>query len=537
MTIHLESLRLVSAARAVSSTVSPSSSSSVRLTAARVELLLAVPLMAASVASSNCAISSRRICGSASNAANTALARTSIASTSQRLLLLRVRLLAGPLREPRASGCTNAFLSAFALPPARSAVCRALLLAHCALCPLSLSLSLRRLRARAVAVSGPGACDSSAHRRSKKISTAIADRRGRTDPLSARSVSRAREIAIPSPGVVHRQVTAYANGVYLGHHVGYLHELEWDVTAAVAAAAAGGRSSLAVVLAVDSFHDMTIDPLIGAFDMGEIPSLNARLSSGGAALEGLSGPWGGIWGHVALEWRRRTWLAEMFAQATNATVVATAALHGAPTAGSGDHVQLEVFDCSTGQMVATSTAQLAHALDPATQQLSVRAVIPEADLQRWSPSAPALYNATLTLLSSSAPGSLPAATDSLTVRFGVKDLRIVGHQFVLNGRKIFLSGFGMDSSFADTIAAPSDKAYYLRRWQLAKSFGFNFVRCHSGFYPPELYAAADEVGMFVSPELPIIGDTYYNAALRLNSTFAYHGAWRAVITRFRNHPS
>jgi beta-galactosidase/beta-glucuronidase len=338
-------------------------------------------------------------------------------------------------------------------------------------------------------------------------------------------------------GGVHRQVTAYANGVYLGHHVGYLHELEWDVTAAVAAAAAGGRSSLAVVLAVDSFHDMTIDPLIGAFDMGEIPSLNARLSSGGAALEGLSGPWGGIWGHVALEWRRRTWLAEMFAQATNATVVATAALHGAPTEGSGDHVQLEVFDCSTGQMVATSTAQLDHALDPATQQLSVRAVIPEADLQRWSPSAPALYNATLTLLSSSAPGSLPTATDSLTVRFGVKDLRIVGHQFVLNGRKIFLSGFGMDSSFADTIAAPSDKAYYLRRWQLAKSFGFNFVRCHSGFYPPELYAAADEVGMFVSPELPIIGDTYYNAALRLNSTFAYHGAWRAVITRFRNHPS
>ena len=340
-------------------------------------------------------------------------------------------------------------------------------------------------------------------------------------------------------GGVHRQVTAYANGVYLGHHVGYLHELEWDVTAAVAAAAAGGGSSLAVVLAVDSFHNMTIDPLIGPFDMGEIPSLNGRHPVGDGGLqEGLSGPWGGVWGHVALEWRRPTWLAEAFAQATNATVVATAALHGAaPIEGSGDQVQLEVFDCSTGQMVATSTAQLAHALDPATQRLSVRAIIPDADLKHWSPSAPALYNATLTLLSPSVPGSLPAATDSLTVRFGVKDLRIVGHQFVLNGRKIFLSGFGMDSSFADTIAAPSDKAYYLRRWQLAKSFGFNFVRCHSGFYPPELYAAADEVGMFVSPELPIIGDTYYNAALRLNSTFAYHGAWRAVITRFRNHPS
>jgi hypothetical protein len=90
-----------------------------------------------------------------------------------------VRLLAGPLREPRASGCTNAFLSAFALPPARSAVCRALLLAHCALCPLSLSLSLSLSLPSAgcvhvLSVSGPGACDSSAHRRSKKISTAMA---------------------------------------------------------------------------------------------------------------------------------------------------------------------------------------------------------------------------------------------------------------------------------------------------------------------------------------------------------------------------
>ena len=54
-------------------------------------------------------------------------------------------------------------------------------------------------------------------------------------------------------GGVHRSVTAYANGERLGQHTGYLHELEWDVTKATA-----GKSSLAVVLAVDSFHNNTV---------------------------------------------------------------------------------------------------------------------------------------------------------------------------------------------------------------------------------------------------------------------------------------
>ena len=80
----------------------------------------------------------------------------------------------------------------------------------------------------------------------------------------------------------------------------------------------------------------------------------------------------------------------------------------------------------------------------------------------------------------------------------------MGHQFVLNGRKLFLSGYGYDAPFSDTIAAPSDKAYHLRQARLAKSHGFNFVRCHSHFLPPEFYDALDEVGIFVSPELPVV---------------------------------
>ena len=39
-------------------------------------------------------------------------------------------------------------------------------------------------------------------------------------------------------------------------------------------------------------------------------------------VPGLSGPWGGIWGHVTLETRAPTYLGDLFAHAANATVVA-----------------------------------------------------------------------------------------------------------------------------------------------------------------------------------------------------------------------
>ena len=178
-------------------------------------------------------------------------------------------------------------------------------------------------------------------------------------------------------GGVHRSVTAYANGERLGQHTGYLHELEWDVTKAAA-----GKSSLAVVLAVDSFHNNTvsaaaplrflpqptkkaaaqIDPLMGCFDMGEEPELNNPVGGAGSnpPLVGLSGPWGGIWGHVTLETRAQTWLSDIFARATNATVVASATLSG-PSSAVGS-VRLEVVDCATAATVASSTVPLADVL-------------------------------------------------------------------------------------------------------------------------------------------------------------------------------
>ena len=58
----------------------------------------------------------------------------------------------------------------------------------------------------------------------------------------------------------------------------------------------------------------------------------------------------------------------------------------------------------------------------------------------WSPDSPALFNATLSLLPAATPGDNDATPiDTLGARFGVKDLKIEGPQFILNGKKLFLS--------------------------------------------------------------------------------------------------
>ena len=59
----------------------------------------------------------------------------------------------------------------------------------------------------------------------------------------------------------------------------------------------------------------------------------------------------------------------------------------------------------------------------------------------WSPDSPALFNATLSLLPTATLGDHADATpiDTLGARFGVKDLKIEGPQFILNGKKLFLS--------------------------------------------------------------------------------------------------
>jgi beta-galactosidase/beta-glucuronidase len=84
----------------------------------------------------------------------------------------------------------------------------------------------------------------------------------------------------------------------------------------------------------------------------------------------------------------------------------------------------------------------------------------------------------------------------------MRELEVENGKFLLNGKPIFLRGYGDDCIFPNTIAPPAEPEEYLRRLSTARDYGFNYARHHSWFPPEEYFEVADELGIMVQPEFP-----------------------------------
>lgn len=305
-------------------------------------------------------------------------------------------------------------------------------------------------------------------------------------------------------GGVYRDVHVRVNGRLAGYHLGYVSQFEFDITPYVQ-----GNRSATITLEVNSQQQIDVDPLMGCID---IP-------------DHLFSFWGGIWGHVDLEVRNALWLDELFVQPQLAAdrCLVSARIRG--NTADADTVRLEVF-APDGHKAAERVQPFGPAQGDGTLEIS--ADLPDAP--RWTPETPLLHRARLTLLHGS------QVIDTVETRFGMRQVEIRGTNFYVNGKKYYLNGYGDDCVYPATIAPPSDKQFYLDRLKVAKSYGFNFVRHHSHFLPPEYYEACDELGMFVSPELPIAYMRYFRRAQGAGREL-YRKEWTGAITRYRNHAS
>jgi hypothetical protein len=77
-----------------------------------------------------------------------------------------------------------------------------------------------------------------------------------------------------------------------------------------------------------------------------------------------------------------------------------------------------------------------------------------------------------------------------------------------------------------------DKKYWVNLWKLYKDWGLNYVRFHSWCPPEAAFAAADEVGIYMEPE---VNDWSRFNTLRQDS-FAREES-RNVFKKYGNHPS
>ncbi|MCU0916561.1 MAG: hypothetical protein MUC88_18655 [Planctomycetes bacterium] len=304
-------------------------------------------------------------------------------------------------------------------------------------------------------------------------------------------------------GGVHRNADVWIDGRHVGTHIGYVVPFEYDVTEFVTP----GREA-AITLRVDARRNRDIDPLMGCMD----------------TLDFLYLTWGGVHRGVSLEATGDSWLDDVFVVphvADGSVEVRVTPGHATAAVYRPLRVAVEVRD-QQDQRVAGCDAPL-----PWESTTAVTLRVPDA--RPWSPERPHLYVAHVTCLDGQ------KRLDEKRVRFGLREFRVAGGRFLLNGQPIFLRGYGDDCIYPNTIAPPVDRGEYRKRFQVVKDFGFNFARHHSWMPVEEYLDAADEMGIMLQPEFPIA--YRWDLAAKPETKALYLKLWQEMIRRNRNHPS
>ena len=109
-------------------------------------------------------------------------------------------------------------------------------------------------------------------------------------------------------------------------------------------------------------------------------------------------------------------------------------------------------------------------------------------------------------------------------------LEIIDGRFMADGHPVFLRGKHDACVFPETGHVPMDKASWIKYFQRCKDYGINHVRFHSWCPPEAAFAAADELDIYLQPELPFWGtlegedllDFLTKEGLNIIRTYGHH---------------
>jgi hypothetical protein len=230
---------------------------------------------------------------------------------------------------------------------------------------------------------------------------------------------------------------------------------------------------------------------------------NARLPPVGpshAVDERTQTNWNGIVGKMELLATAPVWLddVQVYPDIESKQAVVRAVIGnitGKPAAG-----QLTV-ECESCKVVRSSTFASQSFKVAAPDRENSQELVYElgGDVPLWDEFQPAMLRLDLRL--ESAAGGV-SHCDERNVNFGMRRFAKRRNQFTINGRPVFLRGKLDCCFFPLTGYPPMDKAGWLRVLSIAKSYGINHYRFHSWCPPRAAFEAADELGMYLQPELP-----------------------------------
>ena len=129
-------------------------------------------------------------------------------------------------------------------------------------------------------------------------------------------------------------------------------------------------------------------------------------------------------------------------------------------------------------------------------------------------------------------------SDSMDIKTALRSFTARRDGFYINGRRTFLRGKHDALLFPLTGYAPMDAESWRKVFSTAKEYGINHYRFHTCCPPEAAFAAADELGIFMQPELPFWGTIKKPETEAEMTELEYlTEEGRRILREFGNHPS
>jgi len=223
--------------------------------------------------------------------------------------------------------------------------------------------------------------------------------------------------------------------------------------------------------------------------------------------------WNGVLGEIALRATDRVWMedAQLFPNvaAREVRVVFTfGSMGGAPARG---HLSLSAKSWNgAAESHEAEPLRVAFEADAQNRYEVVYRLGESARL--WSEFSPELYRLEIGYAGES------GEMDKRTLDFGLRELRTRGTQFTINGLATMMRGRVDCAIFPLTGYAPMDVGSWLKVLKITRDHGLNHVRFHTWCPPRAAFIAADQLGVYLQPELPFWGTLGHGE--RLSGTLA-----------------
>lgn len=217
--------------------------------------------------------------------------------------------------------------------------------------------------------------------------------------------------------------------------------------------------------------------------------------------------WLGITGEIFIEFRSRLRFENI--RLTPDVTAGTVFVSGTITGGDSISLTAEVNGFKLKETVLTS------------ENPSFVYEMPNAEF--WSEHNPVTYTM-----------KIDFGGDTVKIPFGMRKFETRGTDFLLNGEKIFLRGKHDGMIFPMTGAAPTDTEGWLTVMKTAREHGINHYRFHTCCPPDAAFRAADELGIYMEPELPFWGTV--EDEITEGQQYLIDEGFR-ILDEFANHPS